>query len=39
MPTVTVEGNVTLQQAATALRDKLGGHYEVTTAEAAPSRP
>ena len=31
MPTVTVEGNVTLQQAATALRDRLGSHYEVTT--------
>ena len=30
MPTVTVEGNVTLQQAATALRDRLGSHYEVT---------
>ena len=31
MPTVTVEGNVTLQQAATALKDKLGSRYEVTT--------
>ena len=31
MPTVTVEGNVTLQQAATALQDKLGSRYEVTT--------
>ena len=31
MPTVTVEGNVTLRQAATALRDRLGNHYEVTT--------
>src|SRR6516225_8730262 len=31
MPTVTVEGNVTLQQAATALRDRLGSRYEVTT--------
>ena len=31
MPTVTVEGNVTLQQAATALRDRLGRRYEVTT--------
>ena len=31
MPTVTVEGNVTLQQAATALHDKLGSRYEVTT--------
>jgi len=39
MPTVTVEGNVTLQQAATALRDRLGSHYEVTPTEAAPSRP
>jgi hypothetical protein len=31
MPTVTVEGNVTLQQAATALQDKLGSRYEITT--------
>jgi hypothetical protein len=31
MPTVTVEGSVTLQQAATALHDKLGSRYEVTT--------
>ena len=31
MPTVTVEGSVTLQQAATALQDKLGSRYEVTT--------
>jgi len=31
MPTVTVEGNVTLQQAATALHDRLGSRYEVTT--------
>jgi hypothetical protein len=31
MPTVTVEGNVTLQQAAAALRDRLGSHYQVTT--------
>ena len=31
MPTVTVEGNVTLQQAATALQDRLGSRYEVTT--------
>ena len=38
MPTVTVEGNVTLQQAATALRDRLGRRYEVTT-EAVPGRP
>ena len=31
MPTVTVEPSVTLQQAATALQDKLGSRYEVTT--------
>jgi len=31
MPTVTVQGNVTLQQAATALQDTLGSRYEVTT--------
>jgi hypothetical protein len=31
MPTVTVEGNVTLQQAAAALQDKLGSRYEITT--------
>jgi hypothetical protein len=31
MPTVTVEGNVTVQQAATALQGKLGDNYEVTT--------
>jgi 16S rRNA C1402 N4-methylase RsmH len=31
VPTVTVEGSVTLQQAATALQDKLGRGYEVTT--------
>ena len=31
MPTVTVEGSVTLQQAATALQGKLGSRYEVTT--------
>jgi hypothetical protein len=31
MPTVTVEGNVTLQQAATALQDQLGSRYEITT--------
>ncbi len=31
MRTVTVESSVTLQQAATALQDKLGSHYEVTT--------
>ena len=31
MPTVTVEGSVTPQQAATALQDKLGSRYEITT--------
>jgi hypothetical protein len=31
MPTVTVQGSVTLQQAATALQDNLGSRYEVTT--------
>jgi hypothetical protein len=31
MPTVTIEGSVTLEQAAMALRDRLGSHYEVTT--------
>ena len=31
MPTVTVEGSVSLQQAATALQGKLGSRYEVTT--------
>jgi hypothetical protein len=31
MPTVTVQESVTLQQAATALKDKLGSRYEVTT--------
>ena len=31
MPTVTVEQTVTLQQAAAALKDKLGSRYEVTT--------
>lgn len=31
MPTVTVPESVTLQQAATALHDKLGDGYEVTT--------
>ena len=31
MPTVTVEGPVTLQQTAAALHDKLGSRYEVTT--------
>jgi hypothetical protein len=30
MPTVTVEGPVTLQQAATALQAKLGSRYEIT---------
>ena len=31
MPTVTVEQPVSLQQAATALHDRLGRRYEVTT--------
>jgi len=31
MPTVTVESNVTLQQAAPALHGKLGSRYQVTT--------
>jgi hypothetical protein len=31
MPTVTVEESVTLQQAATALKGRLGSRYEVTT--------
>jgi hypothetical protein len=31
MPTVTVAGSVSLQQAATALQGKLGSRYEVTT--------
>ena len=31
MPTVTVEQPVTLQQTATALQDKLGARYEITT--------
>jgi hypothetical protein len=31
MPTVTVARPVTLQETATALQDKLGGRYEVTT--------
>ena len=31
MPTVTVQGSATLQQAATALHDNLGSRYEVTT--------
>jgi hypothetical protein len=30
MPTMTVEGSVTLQQAATALQGRLGSGYEVT---------
>ena len=38
MPTVTVEASVTLQQAATALQDKLGSRYEVTTHGTAPRR-
>jgi len=35
MPTVTVERSVTLEQAATALQDKLGDHYQVTTTHAS----
>ncbi len=31
MPTVKVQGSVTLQQAAAALEGKLGSRYEVTT--------
>ncbi len=31
MPTVTIEGPVTLQEAATALQQNLGERYEVTT--------
>jgi hypothetical protein len=31
MPAVTVEGPVTLQQAATALQANLGSRYEITT--------
>ena len=31
MPTVTVKGAVTLQEAAKALQDRLGSGYEVTT--------
>jgi hypothetical protein len=31
MPTVAVEASITLQQAATALQDKLGSRYEGTT--------
>jgi hypothetical protein len=30
MPTVTIEEPVTLQQAAVALQERLGDHYEVT---------
>jgi hypothetical protein len=33
MPTVTVERAVTLQEAASALEDKLGRRYEVSTNE------
>ncbi len=35
MPTVTVRRSVTLQQAATALQDKLGSRYRVTTSHAS----
>jgi hypothetical protein len=31
MPSVTVEGPVTVQETAEALQDKLGSRYEVTT--------
>ncbi|HTU75741.1 MAG TPA: hypothetical protein VMG38_19680 [Trebonia sp.] len=31
MPSVTVNGSISPQQAATALQDKLGARYEVTT--------
>jgi hypothetical protein len=31
MPTVTVQGPVTLQEATKALQEKLGSRYEVTT--------
>jgi hypothetical protein len=31
MPNVTVDRSVTLQEAATALEDKLGSRYEVST--------
>jgi len=31
MPTVTIEGPVTLQETAKALQEKLGKRYEVTT--------
>jgi hypothetical protein len=30
MPSVTVKGSVTVQQAAAALQEKLGSRYEVT---------
>jgi hypothetical protein len=36
MPTVTVQGPVTTQQAATALQDKLGSSYEISTHGQAP---
>jgi hypothetical protein len=35
MPTVTVERSVTLQETATALQDKLGDRYQVTTTHAS----
>lgn len=35
MPTVTVERSVTLQQAATALHDKLGDRYQIMTTHAS----
>jgi hypothetical protein len=31
MPTVTVQGSVSLQETAKALQDKLGSRYQVTT--------
>ena len=31
MPTVTIDGPVTLQETAMALQEKLGNRYEVTT--------
>jgi hypothetical protein len=33
MPTVTIERSVTIQDTAEALRQKLGGRYEVTSRE------
>jgi hypothetical protein len=36
MPTVTIEEPVTLQEAATALQEKLGDRYEVTTQGSGP---